>query len=246
MSKALKITEAAWERLNLGCRVVEIDVLSDCDILLTDIQDSSCGSDYVVIRVPVGFNRAFTSVTQLPVTFREMQLLFSRKVDEGLKEHLAPFRTKTALARVDSKDDLLALTKRLVAGMFSTDRIALDAAFGPEFAAQRYRNWLTQAFDERTAEIYTLNTRASCIGFLMVRPQAGVLRYLLGGLFPDAQGTGLGVHLVAQALVMCESQRFDSLEAAVSSNNAPIISLYQFFGFRLSLPKTHYVFTLSR
>ena len=136
---------------------------------------------------------------------------------------------------VTSQVQLDGIKRQVLQGMFSTDRISLDPRFGKETAARRYANWLQNDFDARRSRIEEVWLKGQHVGFMMVKVQGQVLHNVLNGLYLPYQRCGLGIITAAAPLLygMNYPTTIRCEETSISSNNMPVVRLYNYLDFRI-------------
>ena len=234
----MKITNCTWELNNLGCKVAEIDCTKDAVIDSSKVDEIEQIYDYVVVKVPILKPQLNLFWSQRQYMCIEAQLSIKVKLEElknqmGLLENLGSLHTLL----VDSVKDLAILQTKMTELMFTTDRIYLDPSFGPTYSLNRYRNWISNEY-HRGTKIYKILNDEKWVGFFMPKENDGTMDGLLGGLFSDFQGEGLGIVLPFMPLLVNSNAR--KYETKISLNNFPVIQVYNQCGYRFT--NIEYVF----
>jgi acetyltransferase, GNAT family len=232
----MKITDCIWEKTNLGVSTIEI-TLDEGDttqqLAATDYERYG----YVVAKVPVGMSHLHRYLAQQDFVFVECQYRLSKEISPELLSYdkVAAVAERLNFVPVTNQVQLDGIKRQVLQGMFSTDRISLDPRFGIETAARRYANWLQNDFDARRSRIEEVWLKGQHVGFMMVKVQGEVLHNVLNGLYLPYQRCGLGIVTAAAPLlygmnypstIWCE-------ETSISSNNMPVVRLYNYLDFRI-------------
>ena len=238
----MKVTDCFWEKRNLGENVVEITIEKD-DVLNGDFLSEYNNTDYLVIKVPVNMPGFNFLLAQQGFSLIELQMdmtasLNSFDFNHKLIKWVSP---QVDFNKVSNSDELDEVLSKIDSRMFVTDRISIDPYYGKEVGCKRYKNWIHDEFNKGTADILRFFYRGKHIGFMMYE-ESGLLRGLLGGIYPDFQDLGLGL-LTPTALPLYISRNripVKRVAADISSNNKPVWELYESFGYKAT--NQHYVF----
>lgn len=241
----MKITDCYWEKENLNKRVVEISIDANDEFARDLLEGFTNGYDYVCVKVPIGkmdfnFGLANMGYTMIECQYKISKLYNDFNPDDRLIKRLIPkFNFKTVV----SKEDFKVLTDKMTLGMFSTDRIALDPHFGLEDSYRRYKNWMTTEFENRTSEFLLTCLNENPIGYCMYKKENDTVDGLLGGIFEEYQDSGYGLITPLQLFLYAYTDDefcFKKMITSISSNNAPVVELYNYLNFKLT--DTTYVF----
>lgn len=241
----MKVVDCLWEIKNIGKRTVEISIESNDEITGEQLKAIYNNYDYVVIKVPINKIDVNTILADLGFMMIECQYKISKlykdfNPDDRLIKRLIP---KFNFKKVVSKEDFKGLTDRMTLGMFSTDRIALDPHFGLEDSYRRYKNWMTTEFENRTSEFLLTCLNEKPIGYCMYKKENDTVDGLLGGIFEEYQDSGYGLITPLQLFLYAYKDDefcFKKMITSISSNNTPVVELYNYLNFRLT--DTTYVF----
>ena len=144
------IVEAQWDQLNLGVRshVISIDrSLSAGNIL--EIQ--GLDSEYIIAKV-VSVDM-YDQLLELGFTYAEqITSCVHNLITPTLDAIQTRLLSKISLKKVEESERDVVF-QNIDEEMFVTDRIALDPAFGPSIARQRYVNWITDVTG-KNGELY--------------------------------------------------------------------------------------------
>lgn len=241
----MKITDCYWEKENLNKKVVEINIDTNDEFDRGLLEDSTKGYDYVCIKVPVGKTDFNFGLTNMGYVMIECQYKISKLYrdfnpnDRLIKQLIPKFQFK----KVTSGEDFKVLTDKMTLGMFSTDRIALDPHFGLKDSFRRYKNWMTTEFEKNTSEFLLTCLDNEPIGYSMYKKRENTIDALLGGIFEEYQNLGYGLMTPLQLFVYAykdDEFSFKKMKTSISSNNTPVVELYNYLNFKLT--DTTYVF----
>ena len=235
----MDVVEATWEKRNLGVDTMEVS-LSDEDLRLGERElmgkirgiEETYHPGYMVVRIPEGRPTIGLAMAQQGFWKIETQigLVSERKDMEEAWKRCRRFQRDIHIERAATEADCEEIIRQVQQGMFVTDRIALDPAFGIPVANLRYANWIRDEF-ERGTTIYFVSVGERRIGFNMEVVKDNRKHGLLGGVFLESQKLGV-------FLDVAETERNLALGIAevhfsVSSNNLAVLRLHEQFGFRV-------------
>lgn len=243
----MEIINCTWERKNLDSRVAEV-IFSANEIFdgnkLMQLQSEY---DYIVVKTPQLSFRSATGLSELGFSFIEAQI--SAKVNiNKLNEQicndkvLSRFWDCCKFDIIDSNEEIDLLLSNISNGMFNTDRIYIDPLYGPDYSSRRYRNWILAEY-ERGSTILKLYYRGTYVGFSMVRIGGGIITGLLAGIFEKYQNAGFGMLVTAYPL--CFANQANLFTGKISSNNMPIIKMYERFHYEWTSIEYVYVKHIS-
>lgn len=142
----MKTTHAVWERENLGVDAYEIALdASDTPDLLRqeEARIIAAGAEYIVVKTPVDCPALLFSMQALGYTFVETVFhVMIRRDEYHMPASIARFdRGLRVVERREEADRerIYALIRR---GVFKSDRVSIDPAFGRAKGGNRYANWL--------------------------------------------------------------------------------------------------------
>ena len=234
----MKITECPWEIANLGCRVAEIQCNTLMELDEDILHQVESNHDYIVVKVPMQQFGLNDRLGQLGYTMAETQI--------SLKNTLHKLRTHqqfldllgdVVVEKIQTEDEKDLIIAQMTENMFSTDRIYLDPQFGPSKMLLRYRNWTNSEFINGS-DLSKIIVNGEIVGFMLTKKGGKVMHGLLGGLFEKYQDQGIGI--VIPMYVTLIQEDISRYETKISSNNIPVIQLYDQCGYRIS--NLEYVF----
>ena len=240
----MKIVDCFWEIENLGKKVCEISI-EQTDLFNThELERITQDYNYVVIKVPMNHSSFNFGLSKMGYVMVETQIGLSKKyADFKFDDRLV----KTLVQGVDeriifSEKELDELISHMTPDMFSTDRIYLDSFFDSNASMIRYSNWIRNEFINKTAIIKNMIYEGEIIGFGMCRDNKGVLDGLLGGIYKEKQSEGYGLLTSCFEFLVAKkySRPFRVMHTAISSNNVPMLQIYNYLNFRID--KMTYVY----
>lgn len=237
----MKIVDAAWEKRNLDCNVVEItldneDLKRSLNYLKDEVHD--CVASYKASYAVMKFDSKESFLLQLPAlcgfSFMETQLMFQGELNSASKYADTVLR-KNNVFRVESEsteDDFDFIAGEIRKGLFKTDRIALDPIFGENISNKRYANWLLDLKNDRNRLLSLVYMNKNPIGYELAKFDGDEISAIHGGLLLDYQKMPIGLMEMA-SLVRAYEPKFKMHLVSVSSNNIPVVKGWQFFGYKI-------------
>lgn len=221
----MKIVEAFWEKRNLGV---------DCLELTAEAGDgpeqlAAAGTaSYTVLKVPSALPELMLAAQGMGFQVMEMQF----HLTHGLKD--LPRDNGGAIRRPATAQEAALVLERVAGGdFFTTDRVCLDPAFSPALGGRRYANWIGDLL--AAGETMTvLLSGGELVGFSATKRRRDVLEQILVGVFPEAQGRGLGSCAVLSAIDEAVRTGCQRLETSVSSNNPRSLRTHLRAGYEIS------------
>lgn len=228
----MKTVHAIWERKNLGRDAWEVTLdkkdMADVQSVIGALHAPQFDGCYVCVKLPVGNLHMVHALEDDGFRFLETQL------------HLVEVLEPSDVMRYGESADHIPVEERVVPktreawgtiiekitpGMFDTDRIALDPAFGPDVACQRYRGWCWDLFGNPKSIMNVSSLAGQIIGFgiAVLIQEPDVYDGILGGIFEAGKECGLGACIV-------KSGGKGKLRTTVSSNNVAMLKIHQNHG----------------
>ena len=233
----MDIVNCFWEERNLGVKTVEISISPKDFFNEEDIVKIEDEYEYVVIKVPMNHPKYNFGLTKLGYTLIETQLGISKtyKTFDFNDRFIKRLITQISESVIDSEEDLEEILSKITPDMFTTDRIYLDDHFSSDSSCNRYKNWMRTEFQVNTGIIKKMYYKDINVGFTLSREKDGVIKALLGGIFKDYQSLGLGILTPAFHFITANNSNkpFEKMVTSISSNNFPVIELYNYLGFKL-------------
>ncbi len=235
---------ATWEQRNLGVSTIEVTAAPDdtADDLAAALADLD--AQYQVVKVPAGNAAMMQLLHAQGFSFIET----SMGVEHNLKPpEIPPIVRRLADAvtvREIDPGDLAAVTDRLHAGMFDTDRVYLDPHFTAGQAATRYTNWIGDEV-ARGAAMYEALHNGQPIGFYIFREgQRRTGLSALSGLYDKVNTPGMGLVLLYLIIEEARARHLARISSHISSNNPAVVNTHVALGFKIV--RLHYVYVRHR
>jgi len=229
----MRITDAHWERRNLGVTCIELTVEANDDIHVVDSALKQISAQYQVMRIACSRpdlllhvqTRGFLVVEVLTICYHDGQLSPLTRAQQVIRNSLS--------CSLASTDDIKFIYGEINGGMFTTDRISVDPKFGIEDAGKRYAGWLS---DESASGslIYKINHRNLSVGFFVMNARSPLeWRATLGGIFPKYQRSGFGYFMNYLEIITAMENGAKRVYTAFSSNNSAVSAIHFALGYRL-------------
>lgn len=231
----MKITDCFWEYDNFGLKTISFDAGID-DVFYKD-SFKALGYEYIVALIPVGKADFIFGLPEIGFVQVESQLSISKTFSsiDFSNALIRSLEKKTDFKEIVTADDLEHVFEKMTKNMFTTDRICLDPKMGPEMALKRYQNWMKTELERKKFTIIQVCIRGINVGFSMFKLEGDKCFVYLGGIYEDYQKMGIGLLTpISPALYMRKNNiSCRLLETQISSNNYPVIELYNFLGYKL-------------
>ena len=232
----MKITDAFWEKRNLGTDVTEItaEAGDNAETLCAALAEGTV--PYSVVKIPAGSPELLAAAQSCGYRVVEMGIEavgdLRRITVPRLYSRFAP-HIRMERAEGAALDAVLGEIRR--GEIFDTDRIAQDPAFSAEIAGRRYYNWCCAALEAGAfmGLIYYKDMPAAFNLAKEIKGSGGMLDGILGGVLPEAAQKGLGFLVVFGETEICRHFGAQQYLAKASSNNPPILRLHLQFGYEL-------------
>ncbi len=237
----MKITDAVWEKRNLGISCKEIE-LEDSDTMpeITKALNNCLDADYIVAKAPIQAVEIYQLLQQHGFIFVETMFQIAKELKSTVLNERQSALAKDMSYTINKSGSMERVHQEIHLGMFSTDRISLDAYFTETQAQNRYIGMLHDEM-ERGAELMEFWYQGRPFGFACFRKKTEE-RYhqCLTGLYAADRGTGKGFALeyLPEKELLCRKAKI--LSGAVSSNNPISLHAHLKTGFLPS--ETQYIF----
>jgi hypothetical protein len=238
----MKIINAIWEKRNLGVNTIELefersDLLLQSDLLIKNIDDAIkvCNAEYIVAKIPSGYNSILNMLQECEFKFIENQIEIKYIIKDVKKilDNVRHLFGNAIVNRINNIDDLERIKAEVRKGVFDTDRIANDKHFSIELANNRYANWIEDEYNRGTS-VYTVDYEGEEIGFFLTRYMNTKTHFgILGGLYPEYKSKGLSMYWDFAGIEESIKNNAKILNGSVSSNNLEVLKLHQFFGAKV-------------
>jgi hypothetical protein len=232
----MKIIDAPWEEKSIGLKTVEIIFENSSEQLP---YDEINGYQHIVAKALSTEIKTVHMLEQNGFEFIESQLTISKAI-KGIK--FDPFIERIAgayeLKMIESDDEMQIILNAIGNGLFNTDRIYLDPAFGKELAIKRYKNWADFIFQDKENQrvLMIINKKNKVnVGFICLKTadQANC-EIPLAGIFEEHKKLNIGFLVIYYPLLFALNNGFKYCRTAISLNNIKIVNLYSFFGYQIN------------
>lgn len=234
----MKVINCIWELNNLGEKTAEINIEKDDVFSEQAFLDIIYDYDYIVVKVPVDLVSFNFGLSKLGFTMIETQINISKlyknfNFEDRLIKVLYPH---VRLEEIKSQTELNTLFSMISDDMFSTDRISLDLYFQSGLSSHRYKNWIKTEYENQTSIVSKIMYDDKCVGFSMDKVVSeGVYSGLLGGIFKKYQSEGFA--LCNGGIRFIDSHKknkpFKKMKTAISSNNLPVVEVFNYLGYKI-------------
>jgi hypothetical protein len=231
----MKTVNCYWELENLGLPTVEVSYdlnePFDKEELLRQID----GYKYAVAKVTCGNVDCLLGLQEQGFQLIETQLNFTKKYDDfDFEDKIVKLATRNIEFRpVKTEEDLNVVLENMTLGMFTTDRVYLDPKLGPALGLRRYQNWMRTEFHKGTT-FFTFWHGNDIVGFEMIDDRQECINGLLGGVYEKYQrGYGMLTACAVPMYAKVNNKPFKLWRGPVSSNNMPVIQLFNHLNFKL-------------
>ena len=231
----MKVIDCTWELKNLNKKTVEISVGKE-DIFSRDLIEQSISNyEYAVVKVPMDIPAFNIGLSDMGFVCLETQMNVGISLHDFDFSKVAHLYNDTSYEPIDSNDDFMQVVSNLRPGMFSTDRISLDPKFGEDIACQRYINWLTSEYESKRSQLVKVIYKNEHIGFMLIKTDGDTIDLILNGLYKQYQGKGLGILTPASPMMYIKKNSLNITKevTSISSNNIPVVKLYNRLNFQL-------------
>ena len=231
----MKTVDCFWEIRNIGKKTIEISIDKDDNFERRLIEQQFHGFEYVVVKVPMNMTSYNFGLTDMGFTCIESQMnvgISKKDFDFIGVDYLYQ---DVSFKIVDNNEDFASVLSKIEPGMFSTDRISLDPQFGEQIGSKRYINWLTTNYENKESQLIKILYKNEHVGFMLIKVETDTINLLLNGLYKPYQGKGLGLLTPASPMMFVKKESLPITQEVtnISSNNVPVVKLYNKLQFRL-------------
>lgn len=244
----MKIIETYWEKRNLNCDSYEINIekedLNDIKNLISNIQNNMIlKNSYVVIKVPIANLELVHNLEEIGFRFMETQF----EMQKNIKKYETPNLIKrlnstvTTIIEKRNKENWEKIIQKMSQDMYSTDRIYLDPKLPQETSQKRYSNWILDLVENQNSQLQAYYKEDNLIGFGVATLESNTktVNDLLKGVLKEYQDCGYGYLIFDASCKKFQELGYEKIITHISSNNMPIIKLYQTFDYKIT--KVNYV-----
>ncbi len=237
----MKITEAIWEKRNLGLLTLEIEVEKNDSLGEVINSLASLNYEYLVVKLPVNKPEFIHELQNFGLKFNE--ILYSTQFSKSQLPELSniELRMSKEIEYVQILDsEISQLFERLDEDIFETDRIALNPEFGKTVASRRYKGLITDEIASG-AKLFYLKFRGHAIGFFLWKMELKKSVSHLAGVFKEYKNRGFGIYLNYFQLMHSLMNEVVSHKSVYSSNNLGAERIHKHLGY--DIIKSDYIFT---
>ena len=228
--KPLKTTHAVWELENIGVNAWEIALdANDTPEMLAEEEKRIIaeGAEYIVVKTPVNCQQLIFGLPKLGYSFVEMVFhVMIRRDEYHMPATIARFdRGLTVVERTEEseRERVYSLIRQ---GVFRSDRVSIDPAFGREKGGNRYANWL-RGMIEKGGFLYEVMKGDKPIGFFVIcRKDETTVDPVLMGMYDEENDRGMGALLHKKTMDTCFTHECKRLTSTIVSNNAKVLHVY--------------------
>lgn len=228
----MKITDAYWEKRNIGVETAEIAIDREDDVAACRKRLKEVTAPYQVVKMPAGMIPMQKMMQEEGFVFMETLVRLRHDLKSCV---LTPLQKRLAkdvtYVRMDACG-LDVMYAQIDQGMFTTDRITLDGQFDGEQARARYKGWIGDEL-QRKGEAYQFICRDEAIGFCVHRVEEEASYGILGGIYPKYRSAGLGFLSLFLSIQIEQKRRARCLIADVSTNNMASLRSEIAMGFQI-------------
>lgn len=221
------IADCPWELNNLDCKVVEVKVDSTEQMDIFAIKKLELEYDYIVVKVESGNMLHSQTLNDFGYYFAETQLTVQKNKSDWDFNNDSLVKTlmlNLSVESINCKNEVDELLDLITPNMFSTDRIYLDPLFGPEYSVRRYKNWISNAWNDGTM-LRKHYFRDKYVGFSLCKIEDLEMSCMLAGCFKQYQHTGIGlwIPLIPE---LYDDIKYKTYVTHISTNNYPVWQMY--------------------
>lgn len=226
----MKTIHATWERENLGVDAYEI-VLSAEDtpemLAAEEQRILALGAEYIVLKSPVNCQPLLFGIPKLGYTYVETVFHVEiKRRDYHMPDMIARFDRGLSVAHRTAPEDMERVYALIRGGVFVSDRVSIDPAFGPKLGGNRYANWL-KGMIRKGGFLYEVMQGDKPIGFFVIcRKDADTVDPVLMGMYDEQNDRGMGALLHKKTLDTCFEHDCKRLTSTIVSNNAKVLRVY--------------------
>lgn len=228
----VRITEATWEKRNLGVSAAEVQIDKDDEAETVAERINELNNQYIVVKLPVGRTDMLFRLQTIGFCF--IEAMFETEINlknaPVLPEVYHRFLAKTVY-RESSSEEIEKVIKAVRDNqIFNTDRVALDPNFSVEMSARRYSYWIEDMMKSDNSIMQLSLYSNKIMGFNIFTDKETYYDGMLGGLMPEFRSSGLGIVNFYCGLMYLYEHGVKKYKAHVSSNNFQMFKLHTVSG----------------
>ncbi|MDO4349353.1 MAG: hypothetical protein Q4C35_01840 [Eubacteriales bacterium] len=226
----MKTTHAVWELENLGVNAYELTLDAQDTPEAVRAEEARLiaeGAEYIVVKTPVNCRRLLFGLGGLGYTFVEMVLhVMIRRDEYHMPASIARFDRGLTVVERTRESEREQVYRRIREGVFVSDRVSIDPAFGVEKGGRRYANWLRSMLS-KGGYLYEVLSGEKPIGFFVIcRKDENTVDPVLMGMYDEKNDRGMGALLHKKTLDTCFTHDCKRLTSTIVSNNAKVLRVY--------------------
>lgn len=232
------VTNATWEKRNLGLDVFEIQV-EPSDTADDIYQLKSLDCNLSVLKIPTAHIDLIRAGEKIGYQFYET--LIKHEIKSAPELNKIESRMINALdVTCSSEQEKNHIFAEIKTGLFNSDRYSLDPLLSPDQASNRYIGWISDEL-ERNAQLFSIKLKKKLSGFFLINELSNrKFVSLLAGVFPKTSSLGIGNFINHLAYIECFRQGAVSVSTAFSSNNMAAAMIHS--SLRTRILEQNYVF----
>jgi hypothetical protein len=247
MTENIKITNAFWEKRNLGISVYEVIVNEKAgDKELRDI--SQINGELIYVKVHCENTTLIEKLSHDNFVHIENQFSIQKRLQKVIVPEIYLKSLRFIEPHiVSSIAEAQLIFDELDKDLFTLDRIALDIDFGVKVANLRYKNWISDMINSGNYECTILKTKSESIpvAFFINKYEGSIGHCVLGAVFNNFKNRGISHSFIYFAIQNSIKQNCKVLQTKVSGNNVSVFNIYSsVFGFEIS--ENHVVMVKKR
>ncbi|MCI6377873.1 MAG: hypothetical protein MR842_08985 [Clostridiales bacterium] len=226
----MKTTHAVWELENLGVNAYELTLDAQDTPEAVRAEEARLiaeGAEYIVVKTPVNCRRLLFGLGGLGYTFVEMVFhVMIRRDEYHMPASIARFDRGLTVVERTRESEREQVYRRIREGVFVSDRVSIDPAFGVEKGGRRYANWLRSMLS-KGGYLYEVLSGEKPIGFFVIcRKDENTVDPVLMGMYDEKNDRGMGALLHKKTLDTCFTHDCKRLTSTIVSNNAKVLRVY--------------------
>lgn len=226
----MKTTHAVWELENIGVNAYEIALdAADTPEMLAEEEKRiiEAGAEYIVLKTPVNCQQFIFGLPKLGYHFVEMVFhVMIRRDEYHMPDIIARFDRGLSVVELTEENDRERVYELIRKGVFRSDRVSIDPAFGPVKGGNRYANWL-KGMISRGGFLYEVVKGDKPIGFFVIcRKDEITVDPVLMGMYDEENDRGMGALLHKKTMDTCFTHECKRLTSTIVSNNAKVLHVY--------------------
>ena len=226
----MKTTHAVWELENIGADTYEILMEpADTPEMLAEAEQriAAQGAEYIVVKTPVNCPQLLFGLPKLGYTFVELVYhVMVRRNEYHMPDTIARFDRGLTVVQRTEEAECQRVCDFIRRGVFVSDRVSLDPAFGVMKGGNRYANWLKNMLASG-GFLYEVMKGEKPIGFFVIcRKDEDTVDPMLMGMYDEQNDRGMGALLHKKTLDTCFTHTCKRLTSTIVSNNSKVLHVY--------------------